>query len=266
MNLTPEDAEKIALKNLANIIRKANSGQTLTARELAILEQSASGGPASAASAYARTQGELASRLGISRKTITNHQSDDGAPVTRDDGRYDVAAWSKFLREHQIIDEPETPDAEKTNWKEELQRLKCEELKLKLEIERRDVVPIGEVIAAAGRTITAFRTSLNQVSGRSAQGIVGLKEYDEIKEVIDSEITIVLRQLEGADFLSPPPEEIIGEVAPESDPEPEEGETNVSPVSPAPTPKRSSTKKKFGNSRKAESTKKPKAKRKAKRK
>jgi len=219
VKLTPEDAEKIALKNLANIIRKANAGQTLSGRELAILEEASRQGAAPAGqSAFAKTQGELAQRLGISRRTITNHQNDVGAPPTRDDGRYDVAAWSKFLRDQDILDDEEDEPHRPSNWKEEHFRLRCEEIKLKLEVERREVVPIGEVIAAAGRTLTAFRTALNQLPGRCAQAIVGLKDYDEIHEVIDSEVTILLRGLEGANFLEAPPEEVIGEV-PEIDPD-----------------------------------------------
>lgn len=219
MTLTPEDAEKIRLKALANIIRKIQEGRTPTGRESAMLEEFSRGGHSIApASAYAGTQQELAQRLKISRKTITNHQRDAGAPVTRADGRYDVAAWSQFLREREIIDEGgDDPATEKKNWKHELDRLKCEEIQLSLDTARRDLVSMGEVAAAAGRTVTAFRTALNQLPGRIAQSTVGLKDYDEIKDVAESEVNILLRSLEHASFLDDEEENkpVLGEVEPD---------------------------------------------------
>lgn len=226
MKLTPENIEKIELKNLANVIRKANAGQTLSGRELALLASAANGARPSATSAFAKTQDELATRLGISRRTITNHQKDDGAPKPAADGRYDVVAWSQFLRDRQIIDEGGDEPEIKKNWKVELDRLKCERLELEMEVERRDLVPVGEVLAAAGRTFSAFRTALNQLAGRCAQGVVGLRDFDEIKEFIESEIRIILNGLEEGSFLDDPGEPVIGEI--EQQPElPELDETTV---------------------------------------
>jgi len=257
--LTPEDAEKIQLKALANVIRKVQAGGTLTGREQAMLEQASRGTSGAVESAFAKTQEELAKRLGISRKTITNHQRDEGAPATRADGRYDVAAWSKFLREKGITDESgdEEGPKPKVNWKDELQRLKCVELEQKLEVDRRNLVPIGEALDSFSRTTSAFRQSLNQLPGRIAHAAEGL-DYDEIVAVCESEINAILRPLSEAKFLEDPPEEILGELA-EEDPEVTDHGTELeSPAVPiqedantAPSKRRPRTKGKKKNGKKA---------------
>lgn len=249
MTLSSEDVEKLALKNLANIIRKVNAGQVLNGREQAVLEQATNGGATTAASAFAKTQGELAQRLGISRKTITNHQNDAGAPPTRDDGRYDVTAWSKFLRANRIIDEGGDDDARPKRWKEELERLKCETITLDLEERRRELVSVPEVLSAAGATVQAIRHQLNQLPGRAAQSIVGLTDYDEIAEVIQSEIDIILLDLSQVTFLDQPAAPVIGEVSNDTEDLPEEDESTLTTGTPIERPHRERVTKKRGRTK-----------------
>jgi predicted RNA-binding protein YlqC (UPF0109 family)/DNA-binding transcriptional regulator YiaG len=191
------------------LLKKFRAGGRLTKEQLDEIRHELPPGaqiPA-ASSAFAATQQELAQRLGISRKTITNHSKDAGAPVPSADGRYDVEAWRGFLQKRGIVDDPEEPK----NWKHELDRLKCAEIELRMEQERRELVPMGEVLAAAGRTFSAFRTALNQLAGRCAQGVVKLKGYDAIRKFIDTEIRMVLSGLQEGSFLDEPAE-VIGEV------------------------------------------------------
>ncbi len=164
-------------------------------------------------SAFVHTKSDLAKRLGISRRTITNHMRDDGAPATRADGRYHVEEWQAFIHERGIVDDSED-DAK--NWKNELARLKCEQIQLAIDTERKELVPMGEVLAAAGHTLSAFRNALNQLAGRCAQGVVGLRDYDEIKDFIDSEIRIILNGLQEGSFLDGGTD-VIGEVQPPED-------------------------------------------------
>lgn len=213
--LKPEDAEKVLTKNLANVIRKANTGKPLTAAERALIEQSAAGGTLTdTGSAFAKTYDELAQRFGVTRKTLQNAQKrhPDDAPRPRPDGRHDVAAWSQFLIKHNIARTAENiagaPTDENrpvsvTDWKARELELKCE----KLQIENGKVA--GELIAAAevesglSQLVSAFRQALNNLGPRLASKVLNISDYHEAEEVITQEINVVLKTLQNADFLGP---------------------------------------------------------------
>ena len=231
MQLTPEDIEKVRTKNIANLLRLANSGKPLNRAQQAELEAFSAGGrdQRTASSAFAKTQDELAQLLGISRKTITNclrrhKQATPPVPQTRADGRYDVAAWAAFLRAHNVAHKAEdhaptditgdrdgatnglnTP-ASVTEWKQEKLRLECERLKLELAKAEGRLVEVAEMEGQLGVMLAAFRTSANNLPGRASQKLIGLKDYHDIEAILNAEIAVMLRTLEACPFLP----EIIG--------------------------------------------------------
>lgn len=231
MQLTPEDIEKVRTKNIANLLRLANSGKPLTRAQQAELEAFSAGGRQDTAhsTAYAKTQDELASLLGITRKTIGNclrkcKTATPAVPATRADGRYDVPAWAAFLRAHNIAHKAEDAPATTTpadagdashepqtvvEWKQEKLRLECERLKLELAKTAGELVEVADLEARLGVMLAAFRTAANNVPGRAAQKLLGLKDYHVIEEILGTEMAVMLRTLEACPFLGQEEPEII---------------------------------------------------------
>lgn len=116
MKLKPEDFDKIEDKKLANVLRKLQKEQSLTARDEAILERerakvsAAAGAPVTpvAAEAYVGTWDELGARLvpPVSRRAIQDWRSDPRYKaeierrhklLERQDGRHCVAEWQRLM-------------------------------------------------------------------------------------------------------------------------------------------------------------------------
>lgn len=214
--LKPEDAEKVLTKNLANVIRKANTGKPLTAAERALIEQAAAGGTLTdSGSAFAKTYDELAQRFGLTRKTLQNasKRHPDDVPKPKADGRHDVAAWSQFLIKHNIARTAENiagapaADAEisgpitVTDWKAEELKLKCEKLQLENAKVAGELVLSADVETGLSALVSAFRQALNNLPGRLAQKILNVSDFHEAEELISQEVNVVLKTLQNADFL-----------------------------------------------------------------
>lgn len=217
--LKPEDAEKVLTKNLANVIRKANTGKPLTAAERALIEQAAAGGTLTdTGSAFAKTYDELAQRFGLTRKTLQNARKrfPDDSPKERADGRHDVAAWSQFLVKHNIARTAENiagaPAAESeisgpitvTDWKAREIELKCAKLEIENAKTAGELIDAAEVESGTSHLVSGFRQALNNFVPRLAAKIVGVKDYHEAEELIQAEVNVVLRTLQRCDFLESP--------------------------------------------------------------
>lgn len=210
----PEDAEKVLRRDLANVIKKVQAGQTLTAAEHVLINSSGSavGGDTSV---YAKTYDELAQRLCLTRKTLQNARKrfPDDAPNPRADGRHDVAAWSMFVIRHNIARAAEhvagAASAETheegpvtvTDWKAEELKLKCEKLQIENAKVAGELVVAAEMEAGLSTLVTAFRQALNNFGPRLAQKILNVSDYHEAEEIIQEEINVVLRTLQRCEFL-----------------------------------------------------------------
>lgn len=215
--LKPEDAEKVLTKNLANVIRKANTGKPLTAAERALIEQAAAGGtPQDTGSAFAKTYDELAQRFGLTRKTLQNASKrfPDDVPKPRPDGRHDVAAWSQFLIRHNIArtaeniagastaeSQDENRPISVTDWKARELELKCEKLEIENAKSAGQLVEAHDVEAGTTHLVSGFRQALNNFAPRLAQKLDGVTDYHERVEVIQAEADVVLKTLQRCDFL-----------------------------------------------------------------
>lgn len=257
MPLTPEDIEKVRTKQIANLLRLANSGKPLTRAQQVELEQFAAGGRAEgeASTAFAKDQDELGRRLDISRKTIGNclrrfKTAVPPVPTTRADGRYDVAAWAAFLRAHNIARKaeggesaPSTPDGAAdasqgletvVDWKKEKLRLECVRIQLENGKVEGQLVEAADMESQLGVMVSAFRTAANNLPGRASQKLIGLRDFHDIEEILQAEVAVMLRTLEACEFLiaqasgqnkpigekpiTPPPQDSWDEVAGEEVP------------------------------------------------
>lgn len=94
--LSKDAAVKVLQADLGNLIKKVAAGKPLTVAERARIESRAAGSQDS--TAYAKTAVELASLLGVTRRTITAWQKLDGAPKPLSNGMWPVADWREFVR------------------------------------------------------------------------------------------------------------------------------------------------------------------------
>lgn len=209
--LKASDLETVRRQQVKNILTKQAAGKTLSAREERILAEAATDAPPGAEN-FVKTYDELATRLGVSRKSIQNWQKKlpDNCPRPRADGRHEVAAWVSFMAAHHLAasDPDGHPDDRPitiADWKARELELKCE----KLQIENSKVA--GELIAAAevetglSQLVSAFRQALNNLGPRLAAKILNVTDYHEAEEIVTQEINVVLKTLQNADFLGTAP-------------------------------------------------------------
>lgn len=83
----------------------------------------------------------LADELGVARQTVTRWHREPGNPGKRSDGRYEVSAWRKFLRNRPAYGGG--PDG----YRERCRRIELQNQKLEWEIAQlqRQYVPIKDV-------------------------------------------------------------------------------------------------------------------------
>ena len=94
--ITQEAAEKILEADFTNIVRKVRDGKTLTSTERARVQARAAG--SSATLTEAKTIVELASALGVTRRTLSNWRKMKGAPEPNPNGSHNVSAWRDFVQ------------------------------------------------------------------------------------------------------------------------------------------------------------------------
>ena len=94
--LSPDIAGKILDADFQNVVKKVAAGKPLTVAERARIESRAAGSVETLA--YAKTLVELASVLGVTRRTLSTWQKMDGAPKALSNGLWPVADWREFVR------------------------------------------------------------------------------------------------------------------------------------------------------------------------
>jgi biotin operon repressor len=166
-------------------------------------------------SRFAKTQHELAARLGVTRQTIAHclknfRDKSPPVPTTCADGRYDIPAWQDFMVAHNIAGKADSTPSEKlpgdlrsvADWRIEKVRLECVRLKQAADRESGEVVPISELQSLLGVMLSAFRIAINNIPGRAAPKLIGLKDYHDLTEILEAECATVLRTLEACPFLN----------------------------------------------------------------
>jgi hypothetical protein len=94
--LSADIAGKILDADFQNIVKKVAAGKPLTVAERGRIESRAAGSVETLA--YAKTLVELASVLGVTRRTLSTWQKMDGAPKALSNGLWPVADWREFVR------------------------------------------------------------------------------------------------------------------------------------------------------------------------
>lgn len=190
--LSPQQAEVILKANYRNLVKKVQAGKTLSAGEVNLLQAIQDGGRPESKT-FAKTQGELAEILGISRRTILRAMKLEGRPEPRKDGRHEVAAWRAFLQTTGTLDDD---SLSATELKARNLLLQNQRLELQLAVMRREYLPAAEVERWGADIGAAIRKIVGQIH-LAAPSVVGVSvpEAEERLKEIEDEILEQLHTL-----------------------------------------------------------------------
>ena len=187
--MSPDQADIILRANYRNLVKKVGAGRTLSGGEVNLLQAIQNGGRPEA-KAFAKNQPDLAAQLGVSRKTVQRAVKLDGRPVSRPDGRYDIAAWRSFLQANGSLDDDSLST---TELKARNLLLQNQRLELQLSVMRRDYLPAADVERWGGEIGAAVRKVIGQIH-LAAPSVVGVSVPEaeaRLKEIEDE----ILEQL-----------------------------------------------------------------------
>jgi hypothetical protein len=97
----------------------------------------------------------------------------------------------------------------RSHWDRKKARLDYERALYKFEIEKEKHLPTDEITVAVGQMLVGFRTALNMLPANAARWLIGLRDFHQIKDKLQSEVGAVLNSLNRCDYLEKEPEEVI---------------------------------------------------------
>ena len=187
--ITQEAAEKILEADFTNIVRKVRDGKTLTSTERARVQARAAG--SSATLTEAKTIVELASALGVTRRTLSNWRKMKGAPEPNPNGSHNVSAWRDFVQANELKGHVDGGGAETEALKASKLLAEVEERELKVAVKKGEYILLEDVRKGwhtlVGKAIALLRAKFENelppiLSGLDAQGIreENSKAIDEV--------------------------------------------------------------------------------------
>ncbi len=200
------DLTEVRRLQVANLLAKQKKGKPLTAREERILHEEAGEDDVGGGN-FAYNYDKLAQALGVTRRSIFAWQKKhpEDKPETRADGRHNITEWHEFMALHSLGGvEPESDDNAPesiTDWKTKEVQLKCERLEIENAKAAALLVDASDVEAGTSTLIGGFRQALNNMGPRLANKILGVTDYHEAEAIIQTEIDVVLKTLQRADFI-----------------------------------------------------------------
>jgi hypothetical protein len=172
--------------------------------------------------AFARTWGELATRLEVSRRMIQEWRNDprykEHIPPDRDDGRHDVTAWLQFMvsfrlarKDQDVVDEeneesgnlvqPPAVGGSERDWSKAERFLRVKKLERELQTLDGTLLVAAELELPLGATFVAMTNKLTQFPERVAPQVVGFSDVQEVMGILRGEIESDLRDLNAASYL-----------------------------------------------------------------
>ena len=191
-------ADIILDADFKNIVQKVKSGRTLTNAERARVQARAAGNTEELA--YAHTIVELASALGVTRRTLSTWRKMDGAPQLAANGIHDVAAWRDFVQAHGLKGAVDGTEGKVDALKARKLLAEVEERELKVAVKKGEYVRVEDVRQSwhvlVGKAISLLRAKFENelppiLSGLDAQGIreENSRAIDEVCQALhDGEI------------------------------------------------------------------------------
>lgn len=154
-------------------------------------------------SGFAPNLGVLAQLLGIDRRTLTaaRKRFESDCPEARDDGRYPIAEYAKWLDRHGVEGRSESPElSDERELKLALARLDLERKRFEFERIKDRMLPAAQFEAALFRTHSALLAAINSFGPRINEKLEGLG-FDDRAAVLETESELLRKTIARCDFL-----------------------------------------------------------------
>jgi hypothetical protein len=102
----------------------------------------------------------------------------------------------------------------KSHWDRKKARLDYERALYRFEVEKEKYVELNEITVAVGQMLVGFRTAINMLPANAARWLVGLRDFHQIKDKLQSEVDVVLNSLGRCDYLKTDTTEVIAKSLP----------------------------------------------------
>jgi len=182
--------------------------------------------------AYFDSQAQAAARLKIDLSELREGKA-EGCPAFRSGRVYTapLLAWFAEKRrrsreignaktdsgdvDHMLADGPQKDkEPSKAYWDRKKAQLDYERALYRFGVEKEKYVELNEITTVVGQMLVGFRTAVNMLPASAARWLVGLRDFHQIKEKLQSEIDAVLNSLGRGDYLTANAAEVIAKSLP----------------------------------------------------
>jgi hypothetical protein len=132
-------------------------------------------------------------------------QSPEIAKTETGNGAADHAAVGGSQKDQQLS---------KAYWDRKKAQLDSERALYRFEIEQEKYLRLAETSAAVGQMLVGFRTALNMLPANAARWLVGLRDFHQIRDKLQSEVDAVLNSLGRCEYVTADAAEVIAESLP----------------------------------------------------
>lgn len=118
--------------------------------------------------------------------------------------RADLAATETAdgVSDPDLVDHSEkNAELPKSHWDRKKAQLDYEPALYRFEVEKEKYVELNEIMIAVGQMLVGFRTAINMLPANAARWLVGLRDFHQIKDKLQSEVDAVLNSLGRCDYL-----------------------------------------------------------------
>lgn len=189
-DFSAQQVEAIRKKEKANILKKLESGQTLTEAQRLILY-----GSKTDQSRYAKNQTDLAEFLGVDRKTIQRWRKEENFPKASADGRYDVIAVRDWRERSRNSGSTSVEDLSKAEGEARRVWLQVEKLEHEIEISKGQFITIEQAQTDVSTMCARARAILLAIPDTLAPLVIG-KTATQAQQLIRKEIDNALEQIQ----------------------------------------------------------------------
>jgi hypothetical protein len=183
--------------------------------------------------AYFDSQAQAAATLKIDISELREAKA-EGCPAFRSGRVYTAPLLAWFAEKHQrraelaaakttdrrmlepgLVDDSEkNGELPKSHWDRKKAQLDYERGLYRFEVEKEKYVELDEITVAVGQMLVGFRTALNMLPANAARWLVGLRDFHQIKDKLQSEVDAVLNSLGRCNYVKTEPTEVIAKSLP----------------------------------------------------
>jgi hypothetical protein len=179
--------------------------------------------------AYFDSQAQAAATLGIDISELRKAKA-EGCPAFRSGRVYTAPLLAWFAEKRRRAAEIENTQTDygtvdlalagrpqelpKSHWDRKKAQLDYERALYRFEVEKEKYVELNEMTVAVGQMLVAFRTAINMLPSSAARWLVGLRDFHQIKDRLQSEVDAVLNTLGRGEYFEEARVEAIAQSLP----------------------------------------------------